>query len=243
MKPQAKYFNIFLLIAAICIGAFFVAKISLASNLLDKYFVQVYLNKKTTSSTPSYTLQQQFGIISWLPGKEFEILLPTASTQPFYIPTSTAPTYIQENIEKKIAQLQEPTPQEKTQTIEALLVKHNLPIAVLNVWRPKTYLQIKNLTDQTWQKENTLLISTDHQGSLSHFRDQTWLSPTVITQMNEEQVGPGKIATFEFFLDGRGQAERVYDHKYEIQVAGVNIYLEKKGAWYWLTRVDPYTPY
>jgi hypothetical protein len=242
MKPQAKYLNMSLIVAAIFVGAFFVTKISLATNLLDKYFTQVYLNKKTTTSTIA-KLQQQFGVIGWLPGKEFEILLPTGSTQPFYIPTSTAPTYLQENIEKKIAQLQEPTVEEEKQTIEALLIEHNLPIAVLNVWRPRTYFKVQNLTQQTWQKENTLLLSSDHQGVLSHFRDQTWLSPTIITQMNEEQVDPKEIATFEFFLDSRGAADRVYDHKYEIKVAGINIYLEKKGAWYWLTRVDPYTPY
>lgn len=242
MLPCAKNFNILLIIAAICFGAFFVPKNSLATGLLDKYFTQVYLNIKITTSSVD-KLQQQFGVISWLPGKEFEILLPTPNTQPFYIPTSTAPTYLQENIEKKIALLQEPTPQEEKQIIEALLVKHNLPIAVLNVWRPKTYLQIKNLTQQTWFQENTILLSSDHQGNLSHFRDQTWISPYAITQMNESQVGPGEVATFEFFLDGRGAANRVYDHKYEVQVAGQNIYLEKKGSWYWLTRVDPYTPY
>lgn len=242
MKPCAKYLNIFIFTAAICIGAFFVTKISLANNFLDKYFTQVYLKKTTTPITKN-DIQQQFGIINWLPGKEFEILLPSNSTRFFYIPTSTAPIYLQENIEKKIAQLQEPTEEETNQTIEALLIEHNLPIAILNVWRPKTYFKIQNLTNQTWKKENTLLISTDHQGNLSHFRDQTWLSPTNITQMSEQQVGPGEIATFEFYLDGRGAADRVYDHKYELQVNGINVYLEKKGAWFWLTRVDPYEPY
>ena len=242
MPPRAKNFNFFLLTAAICIGAFFVAKNSLATGLLDKYFTQVYLNQKITTSTVD-KLQQPFGVISWLPGKEFEILLPTANTQPFYIPTSTAPTYIQENIEKKIAQLQEPTAQEKTQTIEALLVEHNLPIAVLNVWRPRTYFKIQNLTEKPWQQTNTYLLSTDHQGLLSHFRDQTWLDSTTITQMNEKQVDPGEIATFEFFLDGRGSADRVYDHKYELVTDDKTVYLEKKGAWYWLTRVDPYVPF
>lgn len=207
---------------------FFVVKISAASNLIDKYFTQVYLNKKIATSSAE-KLQQPFGVISWLPGKEFEILLPNPSTQPVFIPTSTAPTYLQENIEKKIAQLQEPTVEEEKQTIGALLIEHNLPIAVLNVWRPRTYFKVQNLTQQTWQKENTLLHSFDHQGGLSHFRDQTWLSPTIITQMNEKSVDPKEIATFEFFLDGRGTADRVYDHKYEIRVAGKNIYLEKKA--------------
>ncbi len=243
MKPCAKYFNILIIFAAISVGAFFVPKISLATDILDKYFNQVYLTKKFTTTSTSSTSQHQFGLINWLPGKEFEILLPDSNTQPFFIPTSTAPTYIQENIEKKIALLQEPTPQEKIQTIEALLVEHNLPIAVLNVWRPRTYFKIQNLTEQTWQQADTYLTSTDHQGNLSHFRDQTWLSPTTITQMNEQQVAPQEIATFEFYLDGRGQADHVYDHKYELVVGEKTIYLEKKGAWYWLTRVDPYVPY
>ncbi len=243
MKPGTQNLNIFFVLAVIFISAFFIAKISWAGNFLDKYFSQIYLNTKNISSTNKTSATNQFGIISWLPGREFEILLPPNNTQPFFIPTSTAPTYLQENIEKKIALLQEPTPQEKTQTIEALLIEHNLPIAILNVWRPRTYLKIQNLTNQTWTQAETYIKSSDHLGGLSHFRDQTWLDSTTITHMTEPVVANGEIATFEFFLDGRGTADRVYDHKYELVVGEKTIYLEKKGAWYWLTRVDPYVPY
>lgn len=240
MNLVHRYLYVFVIFAASCLGVFFISQITLANNLLLEYFTKTYL--PTHEQPFSDAVQNEFGVITFLPGKEFEVLLTSSKTKPFYIPTTTAPEYIKKNIEKKIEILQTPTTEEAKIKIEALVTEHNLPIAILNVWRPKTILKIKNLTTTTWQQADTILTSTNHIGNLSFFRDSSWIDDRKITAMKELTVAPGEIATFEFFLDGRGQAETVYDHKYELQVHNTSVYLEKKGAWYWLTRVDPYQP-
>lgn len=237
-----RYLYIFVIFTASCLGVFFISQITLANNLLFDYFTKIYL-PHSENSPYTDSVQNDFGVVTWLPGKEFEILLATSQTQPFFIPTTTAPDYIKANLEKKIEILQTPTAAEAKEKIEALLIEHNLPIAILNVWRPKTIFKIQNLTQNTWQQNHIFLTSTNHTGDLSFFRDSSWLDDTTITSMNESEVAPGEIATFEFYLDGRGKAETVYDHKYGLRLDNKNIFLEKKGSWYWLTRVDPYTPY
>lgn len=244
MKLRPSQFILFCACATSVLGAFFVFHTASAQNILIDYFTKVYLSGSTSTRLISQTASTNFGVIAWLPGKEFEVFIPKDQATPFpTVPTHATPAYVQENLEKKIELLQQPTAEEKRQTIAAQITEHNLPIAVLNVWRPHTVIKIKNLTADTWRQDTTWLTSSDHQGNLSFFRDPTWVSPRVITTMTEATVPPQGIATFDFLLDGRGQADRVYDHRYQLEVGGTPVHLDAKGALYWLTRVDPYTPY
>ncbi len=211
-----------------------------------KYFNKVfYLTTQQLSQTNNQT-----GVISWLPGEEFIVLLKPLrlekSTEKklveVEVPLDNTPGFIKENIQKKIADLQKPTAEERQKTIEAELVYHNLPIAVLNVWRPKVTIQVRNLTDKNWYRDATLLLSEDTNGNVSFFRDPTWINTRVITTMKENEVGPGEVATFEFLIDGRGKPF-LYYHVYKLQVDGRILHFTPRGALHWLTRVDPYTPY
>ena len=211
-----------------------------------KYFNKVfYLTTKQLSQT-----NNDQGIISWLPGEEFIVLLKPLrqdqeknNDQPEQnVPLDNTPEFIKENIKRKIADLQKPTEEEKQKTVEAELVYHNLPIAVLNVWRPKVKIQIRNLTNKNWYRDETFLLSEDTNGNVSFFRDPTWINTRIITAMQENEVRPGEVATFEFLIDGRGKPF-LYYHVYKLQVDGKILHFTPRGALHWLTRVDPYTPY
>ncbi len=236
-----KQQTIFLFLIAALSAVFIFAPINSTSAQKQDKIIN-YFTKSFYLNNQSDTLNKQ-DIISWLPGEEFIVLLlKIHGRQRENLPFDKTPGFIKENIKKKIADLQKPTAEEKQKTIEAELIEHNLPIAVLNVWRPKVVMKIKNLTDKTWQKENTLLLSEDTKGRLSFFRDPTWINEKTITTMKENEVGPGEVATFEFLIDGRGKPF-LYYHVYKLQVDGRILHFTPRGALHWLTRVDPYTPY
>lgn len=233
---------IFLFMVTSLLVTFFVAQpIQAESDLAIEYFNKTYLLHENKTTADSVNISNNFGIIDWLPGREFEILLNPIQNQQFIknIPLDNTPDYIIANLYKQIEILQQPTEEELEQKILASVVQHNLPIAVLNVWRPHTVIKIKNLSQEIWFKDNVLLASTDFEGSLSFFRDPTWQTASQITNMTESEVGPEETATFEFLIDGRGRP-RVYRHVYKILISGDAIHMNAKGALYWLTRVDPY---
>jgi len=233
--------TIFLFLIATLSAVFIFTQITPASaqkqDKIINYFARsFYLENRLNTSNKQES-------ISWLPGEEFIVLLlKIHGRQRGKLPFDKTPGFIKENIQKKIADLQKPTPEEKQKTIEAELIKHNLPIAVLNVWRPKVVIKIKNMTDKTWQKEKTFLLSEDTKGRISFFRDPSWINERVITTMKESEIGPGEVATFEFLIDSRGKPF-LYYHVYKLQVSGKILHFTPRGALHWLTRVDPYTPY
>ncbi len=228
------------LVASLLVAFFIVQIIPVTANeALLNYFDKAYLNNSNNNILP--ISDNEIGIIDWLPGQEFEILLQNQKSEiKNEIPLNKTPEYILENLEKKIKILQKPNTIEAAKTIQASVTEHNLPIAVLNVWRPHTVIKIKNETKETWLQKNTKLVSENFSGNLSFFRDPTWLSKKIITTMDEKKVLPGKIATFEFIIDGRGQS-MVYGHVYKLKINDKLIHLDAKGALYWLTRVDPYS--
>lgn len=243
MKAKGDNQEIMLVMATSLLVAFFVGSKAYASvDLIIEYFNKTFWPQSNETTASDIVSDGNFGIISWLPGKEFEILLnheqPAATMT---IPTNTTPQHIIDNLYKRIVLVQEPTAEELKQEILATVVEHNLPIAVLNVWRPHTTIKIKNLTNYAWQQAEVVLTSSNFEGGLSFFRDPSWESAMVITTMQEQEVAPGETASFEFLIDGRGRPH-VYDHVYRMLINKQPIHLDAKGGFYWLTRVDPYNP-
>jgi len=244
MKSKGAVKRILFVMVTSLLVTFFIGQTTKASaDLTIEYFAKIYLPPENKITINSANTSNNFGIIDWLPGEEFEILLSqnkqTRAAE--NIPIDNTPQYLIENLYKQIKIVQKPTNYELQQEILATVVEHNLPIAVLNVWRPHTVIKIKNLSQETWLKNNTVLTSTNFNGDLSFFRDSTWQAPKLIANMTEARVAPEEIATFEFLIDGRGQP-RVYDHVYKLLINNQPIHLDAKGALYWLTRVDAYKP-
>jgi len=231
-------------IVTLFVVTFFIAQPTTAKenteDVLVDYFLKTYTSEQDDTGNGEHVMQRTlFGTINWLPGEEFEIFLIKKENAISQIEKDKTPEFIKENITKKIEQLQQPTAEELAQPIAARVINHNLPIAVLNVWRPHTVITVLNETDDVWSKNSTLLLSENTDGNMSFFRDTTWISDRIITTMNEPEVAPGETATFEFLLDGRGQS-RLYYHVYKLEVNNHILHLDAKGSLHWLTRVDDY---
>lgn len=74
-----------------------------------------------------------------------------------------------------------------------------IPVATLNVWRPKVVMKFKNSGTTTWNR-NMVLKITNSSNKISTFRDKTWISSSVAARLKEVSVKPGQIGTFVFYL-------------------------------------------
>ncbi len=82
-------------------------------------------------------------------------------------------------------------------TYQAELVSHNIPPAVLNVWRLPAIVKFKNVGISTWDR-SVALKAYDLGGVISRFKDSNWPDNFTAARLSEWSVKPGQVGTFSF---------------------------------------------
>lgn len=83
---------------------------------------------------------------------------------------------------------------------KARLVETNMPLAMLDNWRPTVTFKFKNTGVTTWN-QNVQLDLFDLGNGVSRFRDSSWSANNGKIRLNENSVRPGEIGTFTVRLD------------------------------------------
>ncbi|MFA6392133.1 MAG: N-acetylmuramoyl-L-alanine amidase [Patescibacteria group bacterium] len=81
----------------------------------------------------------------------------------------------------------------------AELVSHTIPSALLNYWRLPVVVKFKNTGLSTWNKTMVLQMF-DLGGKSSVFYDSTWGNSYGNFVFKENEVKPGKVGTFNFYV-------------------------------------------
>lgn len=118
-------------------------------------------------------------------------------------------------------------------TTQASFVEHNIPPAVLNLWRPTVTVKFKNSGLTTWDHNISLRVY-DLGDNVSRFRSRTWPSEFTAVRLSESSVRPGQTGTFSFRFDPPAQPGLYYNRFELIQNGGV----VQGGNFSLLTRVD-----
>jgi hypothetical protein len=82
-------------------------------------------------------------------------------------------------------------------TYQAELVGHNIPSAVLNVWRLPAIVKFKNVGISAWDR-SVVLKAYDLGGAISRFKDSNWPDNSTAARLSEWSVKPGQVGTFSF---------------------------------------------
>jgi len=117
----------------------------------------------------------------------------------------------------------------------AKLVSHTIPLAVLNKWRVPVVIKFKNTGLGVWDKSMVLQVF-DLGGKISVFRDSSWSNSAGNIAFNEDEVQPGKTATFNFYLKSPLQIG-LYLNYFKLGIPGREIVVQG-GEFTQITRVD-----
>jgi hypothetical protein len=123
---------------------------------------------------------------------------------------------------------------EVTSSYLAELTDNNLPVAVLNTWRPKIKMTFTNTGSKDWSKP--ILKSYDIDYTNSWFRDWSWQNNKTIATSNKT-VKVGESVTFEFYLKPYWKAN-TYPHVYKLFDNDQEIKINGKNEFLTYTRVD-----
>ncbi|MFH1207727.1 MAG: NBR1-Ig-like domain-containing protein [Patescibacteria group bacterium] len=116
---------------------------------------------------------------------------------------------------------------------QAAFVEHNIPPAVMNVWRFGAVVRFKNIGITTWDR-SIVLKAYDLGDAVSRFHDTSWVSNFTAARLKEQSVKPGGTGTFEFRF--RSPAEPgVYFNRFVLDRNGSAV---QSGTFTLLTRVD-----
>ncbi|MCH7492597.1 N-acetylmuramoyl-L-alanine amidase [Patescibacteria group bacterium] len=115
---------------------------------------------------------------------------------------------------------------------QATLAGHNIPPALLNLWRPVITVKFKNTGLAIWDQHVTL-EAFDLGNSVSRFRDKSWLGDYTTTRLNESSVKPGEYGTFTFRV--LPPEPGLYFNNFYIQRWGKMV---QDGEFSLITRVD-----
>ncbi|MCD6360171.1 MAG: N-acetylmuramoyl-L-alanine amidase [Armatimonadetes bacterium] len=121
--------------------------------------------------------------------------------------------------------------------LAAEIISHNIPIAVLNVWRPSVYLRIKNVGNIPWGRTFVLESYNDNE-EFSLFAHPEWKSKTVIERL-EREVKPGQVVTFIFKLKPPQKA-RTYKQKFVLKMGKEKVFVNGGYSFFFTTRVDEF---
>jgi hypothetical protein len=117
----------------------------------------------------------------------------------------------------------------------AKLVSHTIPLAVLNKWRVPVVISFKNTGLGAWNKSMVLQVF-DLGGKTSVFRDSSWANSAGNIVFNENEVQPGKTATFNLYLKSPSQVG-LYLNSFKLGIPGREIVVQG-GEFTQITRVD-----
>lgn len=117
----------------------------------------------------------------------------------------------------------------------AKLMSHTIPLAVLNKWRVPVVVAFKNTGLGTWDK-SMVLQAFDLGGRTSVFYDSSWRNYSGNITFNEENVQPGKIATFNLYMKSPSQIG-LYLNSFKLGIPGREV-LVQGGEFIQITRVD-----
>lgn len=117
----------------------------------------------------------------------------------------------------------------------AELIAHDVPLAALNHWRVPIEVKFKNTGIGSWNK-NMVLQVFDLGGDTSVFYDSTWDNYYGNIMFNEDEVQPGKIATFEFYLKSPKRTG-LYLNTMKLGIDGKDIIVQG-GEFTQITRID-----
>ncbi|MDD5040200.1 MAG: N-acetylmuramoyl-L-alanine amidase [Patescibacteria group bacterium] len=116
---------------------------------------------------------------------------------------------------------------------QAAFVEHNIPAAVMNVWRLGVVIKFKNTGITTWDR-SVVLKAYDLGDAVSRFHDISWVNNYSPARLKEQSVKPGETGTFEFRF--RSPAEPgVYFDRFVLDRNGSAV---QGGEFTLLTRVD-----
>ena len=119
---------------------------------------------------------------------------------------------------------------------QAQLIKHNIPVAMLNLWRIPITVQFKNTGVATWNR-GLVLSAYDLGQEASRFSDYTWESSVGRFELKEKEVGPGETGTFKFYIDAPYHLG-VYQNIFQLEIPGHDDVIVQNGEIPLLTRVD-----
>jgi len=119
------------------------------------------------------------------------------------------------------------------------VISHNVPAAMLSIWRPSITVEVMNTGSETWRGgSRTVMKVFDIVGTQSPFYDRyDWINKEVAAWQLERYVRPGETATFKLFLNPPELAG-LYDLRLEFFNNGKRIYINNDKGYYLPTRVD-----
>ena len=120
---------------------------------------------------------------------------------------------------------------------QATLAGHNIPPALLNLWRPVITVKFKNIGLAIWDQHVTLEVF-DLGKSVSRFKDNSWLGDYTTARLNERSVKPGEYGTFTFRV--LPPEPGLYFNNFYIQRWGKVV---QNGEFSLITRVDGLNPF
>ncbi len=117
---------------------------------------------------------------------------------------------------------------------QAELIEHNIPPAILSIWKPKATIKFKNTGIATWD-QNLRLNVYDLSYQPSRFVDNSWPSSSGQFRLKESTVAPGETGTFEFVY--RNRQTGIYKQIFRLESTSRNITIQN-GNFSLITRVD-----
>lgn len=118
----------------------------------------------------------------------------------------------------------------------AELKSHNIPLAMLNVWRMPIIAKFKNTGVATWDRD-LVLSSYDLGMRPSVFYDPTWDYSVGRFELLEKEVAPGEVGTFKFYLDAPLQPG-LYMNVLQLEIPGRDDVVVQNGQIPMVTRID-----
>lgn len=114
------------------------------------------------------------------------------------------------------------------------LMENTLTPAMLNIWRPTVLMRFKNIGTVTWK--NLRLVSYDEKGSVSDFKDTSWVDNYTVARTSKE-INPGEEISFIFKLKApREKGE--YRQNFVLKVGKRVLYIDGVKENEFVTRVD-----
>lgn len=123
-----------------------------------------------------------------------------------------------------------------TAAYKADITESTLPIAMKNTWSPNVKITFTNTGTKAWI--NPVLKSTDHDGTNSWFRADSWQdNKTIATKW--QTVQPGQSISYEFKFNPYWNIKpNTYPHVYLLSSEGNEIYINGYKKYLTHTRVD-----
>ncbi|MFA6099203.1 MAG: N-acetylmuramoyl-L-alanine amidase [Patescibacteria group bacterium] len=115
----------------------------------------------------------------------------------------------------------------------AELSSYTMPPAMLNVWRLKPVIKLKNIGSGNWDR-NTVLKIYDLGDDVSRFHDNSWIDNYTAARLSEAQVKPGETGTFTFYFRAPREPG-LYLNRFELVAGGLPV---PGGSFIQITRVD-----